>query len=157
VDEQMRRNLVQQYRDGVREVVAALENITDEELDRRPAPDKWSSRQIVHHLGDSEMTAAIRMRLLLGEDRPTILAYDQEQFARRLHYDRPIGPSLEAFKAARETTAAILDRLNPEEWAREGTHTEVGRYTLDTWLQIYAEHAHKHAGQIRRARASRHG
>ena len=74
------------------------------ELDRRPAPGKWTSREIVHHLADSEMTSAIRLRRLLAEDRPVIVGYDQEEFARRLHYDRPIGASLDALKAARATT-----------------------------------------------------
>jgi hypothetical protein len=97
----------------------------------------------------------VRLRLLIAEDRARILGYDQEEFARRLFYDRPIEPSLEAFKAARTTTAAILARLSPADWAREGTHSEIGRYTVDDWLEIYAEHAHKHAGQIRRARRGR--
>jgi hypothetical protein len=38
-------------------------------------------------------------------------------------------------------------------WTREGTHTEAGRYTVDRWLEIYSDHAHKHAEQIRLARS----
>jgi hypothetical protein len=100
------------------------------------------------------MTSAIRLRLLLAEERPAIKGYDQEIFAKKLFYDRPYQASLEAFKYARETTGEILDRMTPADWVREGTHTEVGRYTPETWLSIYAEHAHNHADQIRRARAS---
>jgi DinB superfamily len=62
---------------------------------------------------------------------------------------------LAAFKAARETTAGLLERLAEADWTREGTHPEHGRYGMDTWLGIYAAHAHDHAEQIRRARASR--
>ena len=125
---------------------------TDAELDARPAPGKWSAREIVHHLADSEMTSAIRLRLLLAEDRPEIRGYDQEEFARRLHYDRPIEASIDAFKAARRTTAEILDRMGEAEWQREGTHPEHGRYTVERWLEIYAAHAHNHATQILVAR-----
>jgi hypothetical protein len=125
---------------------------TETELDAHPAPGKWSAREIVHHLADSEMTSAVRLRLLLATDRPNILGYDQDEFARRLYYGRPIGPSLEAFRAARQTTAEILDRMSEAEWSREGTHSEVGRYTMETWLEIYAVHAHHHAEQIQRAR-----
>jgi hypothetical protein len=155
MDDQQRRALIAKYEHGYAVVAEALDGITADELDRRPAPGKWSPREIVHHLADSEMTAAVRLRLLIAEDRARILGYDQEEFARRLFYDRPIEPSLEAFKAARTTTAAILARLSPADWAREGTHSEIGRYTVDDWLEIYAEHAHKHAGQIRRARRGR--
>ena len=135
-------------------VAEALAGATDDELDAHPAPGKWSAREIVHHLADSEMTSAIRLRLLIAAPAPAIAGYDQDEFARRLHYDRPIEASLEAFKAARRTTAEILERLTEAEWAREGTHTEIGRYTVDTWLEIYAEHAHEHARQIAVARAS---
>jgi hypothetical protein len=152
MDTEERARLIALYRDGYAAVAEALLKITPEELDARPAPNRWTAREIVHHLADSEMTSAIRLRRLLAEDRPLIVGYDQEEFARKLHYDRPIGASLEALKAARATTGAILDRMTDDEWAREGTHTESGRYTVLQWLQIYAEHAHNHAAQIRVAR-----
>jgi hypothetical protein len=92
--------------------------------------------EIAHHL-DSEMTAAIRLRLLVATPRPQIMGYDQDEFARRLHYDkRPIEASLDAFNAARRSTAEILDRLTEAEWLREGTHSEAGRYTPESWLEI---------------------
>ncbi len=156
MDAEKRKQLIERYKDGYRAVMAALEKITGRELDLRPAPGKWSPREIVHHLADSEMTSAIRLRRLLAEDRPVIVAYDQEEFARKLHYDRPIEGSLEAFKAARLSTAGILERMDGAEWSREGTHTESGHYTAETWLEIYAKHAHDHADQIRQARAAAH-
>ena len=154
MDPRTRHALIEKYKDGYRVVEEALAGATEAELDTRPAPGKWSPRQVVHHLADSEMTAAIRLRLLLAQDRPAIAAYDQDEFARRLAYDRPIRASLAAFRAARETTAEILDRLAESDWQREGTHSEVGRYAVTTWLEIYAAHAHGHAEQIRRARAA---
>jgi DinB superfamily len=143
--------LIEQYRRGYDEVVDALAGCTDAQLDARPAPGKWSSREIVHHLADSEMTSAIRLRRLIAEEQPVIHGYDQDEFARRLFYDRPIGMSLAAFRAARASTVEILERLTPEQWARTGTHTESGAYSVGQWLEIYGVHAHNHADQIRRA------
>ncbi len=154
MDTQSRRTLIEKYKDGYRAVSDALRGISERELDAHPAPGKWSAREIVHHLADSEMTSAIRLRRLIAEDRPTIQGYDQEDFARRLYYNRPIQASLDAFRLARETTAQILERMTEAEWAREGTHSESGRYTVERWLEIYADHAHNHADQVRRARAS---
>jgi hypothetical protein len=153
MDDRKRKELIARYRDGYRVVAEALAGIDGKALDTHPAPGKWSPREIVHHLADSEMTAAIRLRLLLAEDRPQIKGYDQDEFARRLHYDRPYEKSLEAFRFARETTAEILERMDAAAWAREGTHTEHGRYPVELWLEIYAGHAHNHAEQIRHARA----
>jgi DinB superfamily len=154
MDRETRQHLVNKYKEGYAQVAEALQGVREAELDTRPAPDKWSAREIVHHLADSEMTAAIRLRLLLAEDQPAIKGYDEAEFARKLHYDRPVDASLAAFRAARLTTAEILDRMSESDWSREGTHTETGRYTVEAWLQIYADHAHNHADQIRRARAA---
>lgn len=149
-----RQALVARYKAGYQAVADALEGATDAELDSHPAPGKWSARQIVHHLADSEMTSAIRVRLMLAHDRPAIGNYDQDEFARRLHYDRPLATSLAAFRAARESTAELLDRLNDDDWTRPGDHPEHDSYGVEEWLRIYAAHAHDHADQIRRARAA---
>jgi hypothetical protein len=152
VDTKEREQLIAQYRDGYRAVAEALLKITQEELDARQAADRWSAREIVHHLADSEMNAALRLRLLLAEDRPAIKGIDQDQFARKLHYDRPHESSLEAFRWARQSTAELLERMEPADWLREGTHSELGAYGVEQWLKIYAAHAHQHARQIREAR-----
>jgi hypothetical protein len=149
-----REQLIAQYTDGYRAVSEALLKATPDELDARPGPGKWSARQIVHHLADSEMTAAVRFRLLLAEDQPVIKGYDQDRFADRLHYDRPHAASLELFRAARASTAELMGCLTEADWLREGTHSEIGRFGLDTWLKIYAPHAHRHADQIRVARSA---
>jgi hypothetical protein len=150
-----RTELVERYKQGVTVVNDALVGISDGELDARPEPGEWTPREIVHHLADGEMTSAIRLRRLLTEDNPTIEGYDQEAFARDLFYDeRPIQASLDALAAARATTAEILDHLTEDQWSRSGTHTESGPYSVDTWLGIYASHAHDHAAQIERARSA---
>lgn len=150
-----RKKLIDQYNDGYRVVAEALTGIDDEQLDARPAPGKWTAREVVHHLGDSEMAAAFRLRLLIAIDNPPIYGYDQDLFARRLFYDRPIAASLDAFKAARMATGEILQTMTDADWQRPGSHTEMkGNYTPERWLQIYAPHAHKHAEQILAARGS---
>lgn len=154
MDNEERAKLIAQYRDGYAAVAEALLKITPDEVDARSGEGRWTVREILHHLADSETTSAIRLRRLLAEDKPVIHGYDQDEFARKLHYDRPYESSLELFKYARAATAELLDCLTPAEWLREGTHSESGRYTVETWLRIYAEHAHKHARQIRAARAA---
>jgi hypothetical protein len=149
-----REALIDQYEDGFRAISAALEEISEAELAAREAPGEWSPREIVHHLADSEMTSAVRLRLLIAQDAPTLLGYDQEAFVRQLYSDRPIEPSLAAFAAARAATTPILRRLSEEQWRRAGTHSESGSYSVEDWLRIYSGHAHDHAVQIRRARAT---
>ncbi|HEX5166618.1 MAG TPA: DinB family protein [Thermomicrobiales bacterium] len=146
-----RAQLIEQYMDGYRVITEALDEAGEAGLDAREAPDEWSPREVVHHLADSEMTSAMRIRRVLVEDNPLIQGYDQEAFANRLWYNRPIEHSLDAFRLARATTAEILTRMSDADWQRTGTHTESGPYSAEDWLRIYAVHAHEHADQIRRA------
>ena len=150
MDAKERQRLIETYRDGYRAVAKALEDITDDELDRS-AEDGWTPRQIVHHLGDSEMEAATRIRRLLALQSPTILGYDEKTFA-SLAADRPIEPSLEAFRWARETNVQLLERMTDDEWRLAGRHTERGAFGTEDWLAMYVSHAHDHATQIRHAR-----
>jgi hypothetical protein len=152
VDAQERNRLIRQYREGYAAVRAALEGISDDELDRSAEDDGWTPRQIAHHLADSEMTSAIRIRILLAEPKPVLYGYDEKRFAERLTGDRPIEPSLQAMRWARETCSQLLDRMTDQDWRIVGTHTESGRYGTEDWLKIYAAHGHDHAAQISRAR-----
>jgi hypothetical protein len=148
-----RQELIDRYADGYNEVVRALEGFTAETLTAHPRPGKWSAAEIIHHLADSEMTSAIRLRRLLVGDNPAIQAYDEALYATRLTYNtRDIAPAMEAFRAARATTVQLLERMTEEDWQRKGTHSENGAYGTEIWLENYAAHAHDHAGQIRRLR-----
>jgi len=152
MNEPGRDELIRRYREGAAVVEKAVSELRPKELDHRPADGGWTPREVVHHLADSEMTSAIRLRKLLAEPAPLIQGYDEEEFARALYYDaRPIEPSLAATRAARESTASLFDHLTEEDWNRSGTHSESGPYSVQTWLEIYARHAHDHAEQIRMA------
>ena len=155
MDATERRTLIDRYRDGIAEVHRALDGATTAELDRRPAPAEWTAREVAHHLADSETMSTIRLRRLLAEDEPIIQAYDEKEFAMRLHYDLPIDASLGVFAAVRTANLELLDTLSELEWQRAGTHSDDGPYSVETWLRIYAAHAHDHADQIRRARDGR--
>jgi hypothetical protein len=146
-----RQQLISQYEAGYEEVVNSLEGFPDDQLSAHPLSGKWSAREIVQHLADSEMNSAIRLRRLLAEDRPVIHAYDQDDYARRLKYnEREMEPALESLRSSRSTTAQLLAQMSDEDWKREGWHPESGLYSAEIWLKIYAAHAHNHAAQIQR-------
>lgn len=153
MDARRRAELIARYDAGYDAVIRALDGMTAAEWDLHEAPGEWSPREVVHHLADSEMTSAIRLRRLLVEEHPVIQGYDEAAFARQLHYDRPVDASLRAFEGARRSTTALLPFFTDADWQRAGTHTDTGRYTATDWLEIYADHAFIHAEQIRRARA----
>lgn len=147
-----RAQLLDRYRTAASAVDAVVAGLTDAELDREAADGGWTPRQVLHHLADSETIAYVRLRRLIAEDAPTIVGYDEPEYARRLHYDRPVDASLVVLGAVRAASLGLLEALSPAEWERRGTHTESGPYSVDDWLRIYAEHPYDHANQIGAAR-----
>ncbi|HTY73401.1 MAG TPA: DinB family protein [Actinomycetes bacterium] len=149
-----REDLLARYADGVAQVRAALAGASAEDMDRAAAGE-WSARQVVHHLADSETNSYLRLRRLIADEgTPQIQGYDEAGWAVRLHYaDRPVDAALGVFSAVRAASLEILRSLADDiDWERAGLHSESGAYTIDDWLRIYADHAHDHADQIRRAR-----
>ena len=148
-----RQKLIDRYAAGAHEVVKSLEGFAPAGWTAHPIPGKWSAREIVHHLADSESLSGIRLRKLLTEERPILQGYDQDHYAVRLRYnERDPAPALETFRGVRAATTQLLKELSEEDWARQGWHAESGLYTVETWLRIYSDHAHNHAAQILRLR-----
>ena len=155
---EQRDALLDRYRAGAAAFAAAVEDVPASELDAHPIEGEWSIREIAHHVADSELTSAVRLRRLIAEDDAAILGYDERTFTDRLHStERPIASSVEAAAAARASTLSILECLTEDEWKRTGTHSESGSYGVERWLEIYAEHPWEHADQVRRVLAAVRG
>ena len=146
--------MIAQYAEGYDAIIAALEGITDAGWNAREAPGEWCPREVVHHLADSEMASALRLRQMLVTDGALIVPYDQDEYARVLHYDRPVEGSMLAFRGARAATVPLLEAMSEADWARSGHHPEQPEFGTELWLTYYGRHAHDHADQIRRARAT---
>ncbi len=146
-----RRALIDRYAEGPARLKEAIGAVPEDARKWRPAEGKWTAHEIVCHCADSETVAAVRIRFLVEEPDPLIMAYDQDRWTRDLRYhDLPLGPALATVEAVRTHTAGMLRLLSPEAWSRVGRHSESGVYGAETWLAIYARHVHKHSDQIGR-------
>ena len=126
-----------------------LTGVFGEEEDFIAAPGKWSIRQIVAHLADSEMVGAHRMRQVIAEDNPTLIAFDQDAWTRNLDYARrKPKQSLETFRRVRAENHELLKGLPESAFERAGNHSENGPMTLRRLLEGYAQHAESHARQM---------
>jgi hypothetical protein len=54
----------------------SLDAVPDEITARAEAPGKWSMREVVQHLADSELVVGFRLRMVVAHDRPPLMAYD---------------------------------------------------------------------------------
>ena len=147
--------LLERYRLGTVLVTDALSGATEEELDFKPGPDKWSTRYIVAHLADTEATSVVRLRQILAEDNPTIIPWNQDAWAARTDYEkRKPTQSLATLRQLRSDNYELLKDLPEEAWSRTGKHLERGVMTVLDFLRIFARHAEAHAEQIRNVRAA---
>lgn len=145
--------LLERFRRGPELVASAMTGAAGAELDYTPAPGKWSLRQILCHLADSEMEAGVRFRRIIAEDNPTLIGYNQDDWAAKLDYHRrKTTQALETFRHLRAVNYELLQGLPEEVFARQGTHTQRGPVTLLEMLRIYTRHPEKHAEQIRAVR-----
>ena len=149
----MDRNLIEQYAAGAAVPAELIRGLSPADLDAHPDPGRWSLRQVVVHLLDNDLVGADRMKRVAAEDRPTLLAYDQDAFIARLGYEH-IDPlaAVELFAVHRRYTAAILRRLPDDAFQRVGVHTENGPMTLEQLVGVYVRHVDHHAGFARRKR-----
>jgi hypothetical protein len=146
-------SLLERYRRGPELLAVVLTGVFGEEEDFAPAPGKWSVRQIVAHLADTELVAAHRFRQVIAEDNPTLVAFDQNAWAANLDYARrKPKQSLETFRRIRAENHGLLKGLPESAFDRAGNHNERGRLTLLALLEGYAEHVESHARQLQEIR-----
>jgi len=146
-------DLLERFRRGPELLAMVLTGVFGEEEDFVPAQGKWSIRQIIAHLSDSELVCAHRMRQIIAEDQPTLIAFDQEAWTSNLDYARrKPKQSLESFRRLRGENYDLLKALPEAAYARTGNHSERGPITLRFQVELLAEHAESHARQIEAVR-----
>jgi len=127
--------------------------IDDERLERRYGPDKWSVRQILHHLADAETVLFDRIRRVISEPGSVIWAFDQDRWAERLGYaeDRPLDLSRDLYISTREGVLHYARRHYPDSHKLQFVHSETGARTLKDEFDKVAFHNATHLTHIRLA------
>jgi hypothetical protein len=131
----------------VRSLVASL---TDRQLDTPYREGGWTARQVVHHLADSHLNSAVRFRLALTEERPTIKPYDEKAWAELPDAARgPVETSLRLLEGLHARWAALLKTMTAADWKRTFVHPERGEMDLERTARLYAWHCDHHLAHIR--------
>lgn len=136
-------------------LTALVDDLTTEEMAQAEGPGKWSIRQVLRHLADSELVWAYRLRMVFAQDRPQVTGYDQDAWADRLGYAHsdPF-ESLIDFTLLRRSNLNLLASASNADLERVGVHVERGEESIAHMIKLYAGHDLLHLRQIARIRGS---
>ena len=138
-------SLIDRFAAGGAILVYAVAGLTASQEQARPGPGAWSIAELVAHLVDSDLVGCDRMKRVIAEDNPTLLAFDETAWIARLRSgEMPVEEGVNLFAANRHWMSRILRRCTPADFARAGNHTERGRETLAELLSGYVSHLDHH-------------
>jgi hypothetical protein len=128
---------------------AALDGLTDTQLNTPYRPGGWTVRQVVHHLPDSHLNAYVRFKKAVTEDRPTIQTYEEKDWAEQPEArDGDPEMSLRLLEALHHRWVSWLSSLPADAWGRSLRHPEMGSMNLNQLLGMYAWHSRHHVAHV---------
>lgn len=125
-----------------------LADITEEQAALRYAPGKWSIRQVVLHLADTERIFAYRALRFARADAQELPGFDEKHYAAQSAADdRPLASLLAEYAAVRQATLALFRSFTPAQLSRSGSAN--GRpVAVRALLYMIAGHEAHHAGVL---------
>jgi hypothetical protein len=143
---------------GERDPLAAIRDTADriaglargwapDRFERSWAPGKWSARQILTHLAQTELALGNRARMALTTPGYVAQAFDQDAWIAR--ETRLSGPeALETFLALARMNVLFFDGLSTADRATRLSHPDYGELTLDWIIHQMAGHQVHHLRQL---------
>ncbi len=149
----MNRSLIDLFEAGAPIPARAIAGLSPADLQAFPIPGTWSIQQIIVHLWESDLAAVHRMRRIIAEDNPLLIAYDETACAAHLMYEHEdLARVCRLFDDQRRMLAALLRRLPDEAFARTGVHNQRGKVPLSDFVQVYIDHIRNHMTHLLKKR-----
>jgi hypothetical protein len=112
--------------------------------DLRYAPDKWSLKEVVGHLNDTERIMAYRALRIARGDQTPIEGYEQDDYVRNSPFARrPLADLIEDYIAVRRATISLFRNLDVSAWIRQGVANK-NEVTVRALAYIIAGHELHH-------------
>jgi hypothetical protein len=138
---------------AMKDTLARIEALTRQwpadRFERTYAPGKWTARQVLVHLAQTEMTIGARARLALTTPEYVAQPFDQEKFmAKETTMGGPEAAG--TFLALGRMNLRFFEGLSPDDRATSFGHPEYGSLTLDWIVHMMAGHQINHLLQLER-------
>jgi uncharacterized damage-inducible protein DinB len=144
-----RQNFLKDVEEAPAKLKAAVQGLSEKQLDTPYREGGWTVRQVVHHVPDSHLNSYIRFKWALTEDEPTIKAYYEDRWAElQDSKTTPIQVSLTLLECLHQRWTNLLRSFQADDWNKTLRHPELGVMTLDKMLALYAWHGRHHVAHI---------
>jgi hypothetical protein len=141
----MDAKIIEEFEKGGDDLRMAVRGLEPEDLLSFPVPGTWSIQQIVIHLLDSELVHADRIKRIIAEDKPSLLAFDENRWVKNLFYeDQSVDDAVTIVELNRRNLARVLKKLPSDAFKRTGIHSERGPLTLEDLVTTAVSHLKHH-------------
>ena len=133
----------------IEETTGFLNSIPEERGDFRYAPDKWSIKELVGHMIDTERIFAYRALRFARNDKTPLPGYEQDDYVSNASFNSCTLTDLASeLKTVRQSTIFLLKHLEPGAWVRSGLAND-GEASVRALAHIIAGHELHHREVLR--------
>ena len=126
IDQCRGKTLLKQLHDGKSELLNLLSPLPEEKTLYRYDEGKWSIRQVIGHVVDTERIMAFRALAFARGEQQSIPGYDHSAYVHQANFDeRPAADLLEEYEANRDSTIQLFSSFTPEMLTKKGTASDV--------------------------------
>ncbi len=142
-------DLIDVYHAQAENVRQLAGRLTEEKAAFRYGPDKWSVKQVIGHVTDTERICAYRLLCAARGDNNPMPAFDENAYVAAANFDdQPLGELFAGWHAARTATISLLQSLTSDALQNTGYHS--GRPTTALAIAcIIAGHMNHHLAILR--------
>ena len=120
------------------------------------AAGKWTAREVLAHLSDSELVFLTRLRYMLAEENPAVSPWDADHWASKFAYrTADLAELRDTYALMRKTFIRLFKAADAADLGRAGRHPEYRNYTVDILAQYMLRHNEHHLEQLDAIKAGR--
>ena len=145
----MMKKVAEELRGIIEKVTPMLQSLGGENIAQRPAPKKWSQKEILGHLIDSACNNQQKFVRMMQQPKLEFPGYAQDDWVDLQNWaDADWTAMIELWRAYNRHIAFLIETIDPKFYGNEIMIEGVGPFTLEFILPDYVEHLKHHVKQI---------
>lgn len=137
-------NVIQMLVQQGQKLFTLMQQLSDEQADYRYAEGKWSVREVIGHLIDTERVMAYRALCISRKEQQSLPGYDQDEYVAHANFNERSLQSLSAeYDAQRNANVSLFNSLTEEQTKRTGTANDT-TVSVRALVHIIAGHERHH-------------